>query len=184
MASILSHPAIPFALRLAGGRKRFSNKLLAAAVACSIFPDIDTLGYAAGVPYGSLLGHRGLTHSIPFAAFLAGIGALFAPRFGTRRSTAFTLLFFAAASHGLLDAMTTGGLGVAFFSPLSNARFFLPWRVIRVSPIGVSAFFSSWGKEVLASEIWYIWVPGLAVGAVGVVVRGSSLKIVGRGGRI
>ena len=27
-----------------------------------------------------------------------------------------------------------GGLGVAFFSPFSNARYFLPWRPIRVAP--------------------------------------------------
>ena len=44
-------------------------------------------------------------------------------------------IFFAAitASHGLFDAMTNGGLGVAFFAPLDNARYFLPWRPIPVS---------------------------------------------------
>jgi hypothetical protein len=35
-------------------------------------------------------------------------------------------LFLATAGHGLLDAMTNGGLGLAFFSPFDNHRYFLP----------------------------------------------------------
>jgi len=34
----------------------------------------------------------------------------------------FAYLFLATASHGVLDAMTNGGLGVAFFSPFDNRR--------------------------------------------------------------
>ena len=68
-------------------------------------------------------------------------------------------LFFATASHGVLDAMTSGGLGVAFFAPFSNARYFLPWRPIAVSPIGLAAFFSSRGLHILANEIIWIWTP-------------------------
>jgi hypothetical protein len=33
---------------------------------------------------------------------------------------------FVTASHGMLDAMTDGGLGVAFFAPFDNARYFFP----------------------------------------------------------
>jgi len=39
--------------------------------------------------------------------------------------------------------MTKGGLGVAFFSPFDNSRYFLPWRPIRVSPIAIHRFFSA-----------------------------------------
>ncbi|MBK8609138.1 MAG: hypothetical protein IPL84_04125 [Chitinophagaceae bacterium] len=35
------------------------------------------------------------------------------------------LFLLAAASHAILDAMTTGGLGVAF-SPFDNTRYFFP----------------------------------------------------------
>jgi inner membrane protein len=40
------------------------------------------------------------------------------------------------ASHGVLDAFTDGGLGVALFWPATDARFFAPWRPIPVSPLG------------------------------------------------
>ena len=77
-----------------------------------------------------------------------------------------TYLFLATASHGLLDAMTDGGLGVAFFSPFNNHRYFLPWRPIRVSPIGVSRFFSDRGLEVLSSELLWIWLPSALLAAL------------------
>lgn len=64
-----------------------------------------------------------------------------------------------SASHGFLDAMTDGGLGVAFFSPADNTRFFLPFTPIRVSLIGVSRFFSARGFAVLKSELVWIWLP-------------------------
>ena len=75
-------------------------------------------------------------------------------------------------SHGVLDAMTDGGLGVAFFSPFDTARYFFPWRPINVSPIGVGQFFNGQGAVVLASEAIYVWLPLAAVwAAVGVLRR-------------
>jgi inner membrane protein len=65
----------------------------------------------------------------------------------------------ATASHGLLDAMTNGGLGPASFAPFDNHRYFLPWTPIRVSPIGIGRFFTGRGSAVLRSELLFIWVP-------------------------
>jgi hypothetical protein len=48
--------------------------------------------------------------------------------------------------------MTDGGLGVAFFAPFHNERYFFPWRPIAVSPIGMG-FFSERGLEVIISEL-------------------------------
>jgi inner membrane protein len=59
--------------------------------------------------------------------------------------------------------MTTGGLGVAFFAPFNNHRFFFPWRVIQVSPIGVTQFFSEWGWRVIKSELVWVWLPSLVI---------------------
>jgi len=75
--------------------------------------------------------------------------------------------FLATASHGLLDAMTDGGLGVAFFAPFENRRYFLPWRPIQVSPIGIGRFFSERGVAIFQSELLWIWLPAavLAVSA-------------------
>jgi len=59
--------------------------------------------------------------------------------------------------------MTSGGFGIAFFAPFSNARYFFPWRPIVVSPIGIGAFFSHRGLEVMPSELVWIWLPAAAV---------------------
>ena len=149
MPTILSHPAVALALRV-------PRRLAFAAVALTILPDIDVLGFRFGIPYGSTFGHRGFTHSLAFAAAASGLATL-ALR-GDR--CAFALLFACAASHGLLDAMTDGGRGVAFFSPLSNHRYFLPWRPIRVSPIGAV------DAKVLWSELRWVWLPAIAAATV------------------
>jgi inner membrane protein len=70
------------------------------------------------------------------------------------------LLFLATAAHGVLDAMTTGGLGVAFFSPWNPERYFFGFRPIAVSPIGIKAFFSGVGLRVLGSEALWVGLPG------------------------
>jgi len=157
MPTILSHPAVALALRM-------PRRLAFAAVALTILPDIDVLGFRFGIPYGSTFGHRGFTHSIAFAAAASGLATL-ALR-GDRR--AFALLFACAASHGLLDAMTDGGRGVAFLSPLSNHRYFLPWRPIRVSPIGAL------DAAVLWSEVKWVWAPAIAVAVLISAVKGSA----------
>ncbi len=75
------------------------------------------------------------------------------------RFTLWAYFFLATASHGLLDAMTDGGLGVAFFAPFENRRYFLLWRPIHVSPIGIGRFFSERGVAVVESELLWIWLP-------------------------
>jgi inner membrane protein len=80
------------------------------------------------------------------------------------------LLFLCTASHGVFDAMTSGGLGVAFFAPFDETRYFFPWRPIRVSPIGFG-FFSRRGLAVLLSEIVWLWLPALFVAGVATVIN-------------
>jgi len=66
-------------------------------------------------------------------------------------------------SHGILDAMTSGGKGVGFFIPFDNERFFFPFRKIKVSPIGVEKFFSEWGIKVILSDLKCILIPCLVI---------------------
>ena len=77
--------------------------------------------------------------------------------------------------------MTDGGLGVAYFAPFSNARFFLPWRPILVSPISVAGFFDARGLRVLASDGVWIWIPCAVVAAVAIVA--NRLRFSSRGSR-
>ena len=67
--------------------------------------------------------------------------------------------------------MTDGGLGVAYFAPFSNARYFLPWRPILVSPISVAGFFDARGLRVLASEAVWIWLPCAVFAAAAWLLR-------------
>src|SRR5205823_2545459 len=138
MPSVFSHPAVPLALAAVFGSARIPPPLTAAACIASVVPDVDAIGFGAGIPYGHPLGHRGFTHSFCFALLLAAGFMPFARRLGASPAATLAVVFVSAASHGLLDATTTGGLGVAFFSPFSNERYFLPWRVVLVSPIGVA----------------------------------------------
>ena len=146
-----------------------------------MFPDIDVIGFRYGVPYADFWGHRGFTHSLLFAALLAaGVTVILAsstvPQIG--RLSLFGYLFIATASHGLLDAMTNGGLGVAFFSPFNNRRYFLPWRPIQVSPISITRFFTARGWAVLQSEFVWIWIPATVFG--GAIYLACRLKTSGQ----
>jgi len=139
----------------------------ALSIACSALPDLDVVGLGLGIPYGSVWGHRGITHSLFFAAWLSVAVVILGFPNTARFSQTWWMLagyfFIVTASHGLLDAMTNGGLGVAFFAPFDTGRYFLPWRPIEVSPIGIAAFFTSRGLEVLKNEFAWIWIPSLAI---------------------
>lgn len=169
MASAISHPAVLLALAPIFGS--VPRRVWWLGALCSIFPDVDAIGFWLGIPYGHPLGHRGLTHSLSFASALAGALTVFATGPDSPRGAVFGFLFCCAASHGVIDALTDGGLGVAFFAPFDNARFFFPWRPIRVSPIGVRGFLGRRGVEILRTEIVSIWLPSLAAGAIAWLAR-------------
>ncbi len=159
MASILSHPAVPLAIGYGLGSGIISRRLLIAGVVVTIVPDADV--YLERLT--SSIGHRGITHTILFALLCAAFAAAIARPLQTRPSTAFWFVALASASHGLLDALTNGGTGIPFFWPLSAERYFMPWRVIEVSPIGIGRFFSERGLAVIASELKWIWLPAIVL---------------------
>ena len=141
--------------------------LLLGALA-AIFPDIDVLAFYYGIPYHHPWGHRGATHSLAFAVLFGLLLSLCFARSYRPFSKAGLLLwaYFALAttSHGVCDAITNGGLGVAFLYPFDNTRYFFPdeWRFVQVSPIGAARFFSERGLRVILSELRYIAIPWLA----------------------
>jgi inner membrane protein len=117
----------------------------------SLAPDLDVIGFRFGIRYAEPFGHRGATHSLLVAA-LGGLLVAFLARETTPRRASFALVCAVLlASHGLLDTLTDGGLGVALLWPFSNERYFAPWRPIPVAPIG-GRMFSARGLRVLAIE--------------------------------
>lgn len=171
MASAFSHIAIPALFYAVFESPTMNVKLLMLAMICSILPDIDVIAFYLGIPYASPWGHRGFTHSIVFAAFL---GLILTPFYRYLNSTprlVFYFCFGCCVSHGMLDALTNGGLGIAFFWPFSDERYFFPFRPVQVSPIGINSFFSEWGIRVLVSESVWILLPTLSVGLISALVR-------------
>jgi inner membrane protein len=176
MPTILSH-----ALAAGATAQWWRRKLPAAfwwwTIACAILPDADVISFSFGIRYEDMFGHRGFTHSLFFAAVVGTVASWHVTRRAGsnpyRPASPFAFFFWFAAitaSHGLLDALTNGGRGIAFFSPFSNHRYFFPWRPIQVSPIGVG-FFSPRGLRVLASESLWIWVPSAIMAASARIFR-------------
>jgi len=163
MASEFSHALVAVALGRTYTEGALSRRFWSLAIFCSIFPDVDVFGYMLGIDYGHPWGHRGLTHSLCFA-FLLSLAVVRCgfPEFVKSSRGWWGLLayfFVVTASHGFLDATTDGGLGVAFFAPFDESRYFLPWRPVKVSPIGLPEFLTARGWEVLISEFLWIWIP-------------------------
>jgi len=160
MASVFGHGMVAYTLAKVINQKSM-RILLLLAIFSSIMPDADVVAFKFGIPYEHPLGHRGLSHSIIFAVFWSGLLSLWLGK--KDKLIYFLVLFLSTVSHGILDAMTTGGRGVEFFIPFDNTRYFFLWRPIKVSPIGIKEFFSDWGINVLASELKYIAVPCVIV---------------------
>lgn len=165
MASAFSHAFVALTLGKISSPRAITWPVLLTGVACSIVPDLDVIGFAFGIHYGDLWGHRGMTHSLFFASlFSAALVAMFyRTRAKAARAGIFVYLFLCTASHGVLDALTDGGLGIAFFSPFDTTRYFFPFRPVAVSPIGVGQFFSLDTLRILASEITWIWFPSMGI---------------------
>ena len=165
MASAFGHALMAITIGKTWSIKTTSVKFWVLGCFCAVIPDADVLMFNF-VDYGHFLGHRGFFHSLFFCLFLSIlITAVFYKKeklFGAEGLKYILFFFLCGASHGLLDMLTSGGRGVAIFSPFDNERYFFPWRPIKVSPIGVLKFFSGRGIAVLKSELVWIGIPCFA----------------------
>ena len=171
MPTILTQALAGATIARIAGTSPLPRALPYVAAFAAMAPDADVAAFRWGVPYQSVLGHRGLTHSLAFAIAVGLIGTCWRRIECRVRWRVAICLALATASHGVLDAFTNGGRGVAFLAPFSGGRFFFPVTPIEVSPIGVEAFFSARGMSVLISEMIWVWVPLLIVNAVVRTVR-------------
>ena len=153
MASAFTHAFVAIALGKTYTGARMAWRFWLWTVFCAVVPDVDVVGFAFGIRYGDMLGHRGLTHSLAFALMLAVVVVVFAfkdvPHWSRGWWTLVAYFFVVTASHGVLDALTNGGLGVAFFAP----------------------FFSERGLEVIKSEFVWLWLPAIGLIALAWIVR-------------
>ena len=174
MPSAFTHGVAALGIGPCFARSNVPKRVFAVAAICSAVPDLDVIGFRFGVKYGDFWGHRGFTHSLAFAILLAVLVVLvlFRRRItGVSRLILTVYIILAVASHGLLDAMTNGGLGVAFFSPFDTSRYFLPWRPIRVAPVSPLRLLTARGFSILYSEMLWVWAPTITFAAVVLLVK-------------
>jgi inner membrane protein len=156
MPTIFSHGAVGFIgskLGLAGAEA--DKRIITTSIVVAAVPDLDAL-FIGSIPYGDPLGHRGLTHSLFFATCLGLALAFVFLKAGWAGEHSFWALWalfgLITASHGFFDAMTDGGLGIAFFAPFNNTRYFLPWRPIPVAPLSAPRLFTARGMRLILWE--------------------------------
>jgi inner membrane protein len=172
MPSLFTHAFVGAAISTLAPAGYRGLGLAAGLGALAALPDLDVVAFRFGVGYAHPLGHRGLSHSLPFAALISVPLWWWLVRRSGRspRLPEFGLLaviFLACASHGFLDAFTDAGLGVGFFVPFNDARYFFPWRPILTSPLEVGEFFAGRGMTILRNEIGWVWLPtALLVGVL------------------
>jgi len=167
VATVFSHSLVGAALAPLAPRQIPKVPLLLALIALPAIPDLDVIAFSFGIPYAHPLGHRGFSHSL-LAGLLMGYATAFlfvrwCRPFRLQWWGLGLLLGLASASHGVLDAFTDAGHGVAFFWPFDNSRYFFPFRPLPTSPIGIPAFFNGEAWPILASELRWIWLPTSAI---------------------
>ena len=164
MPTIITHSVVAASSVLGFRPRKETVKFWLLSLTCASLPDADVIGYRwLYIPAYEFFGHRGFFHSPAFAALLS----IFVVCIFYRREEIFSktwwkyilYFFLLTASHGVLDALTNGGNGIALLSPLNNDRYFLPWTPIEVSPIGIKGFLSQRGVRVLLSEMVWVWAP-------------------------
>lgn len=171
MPTVLGHVVAATALGTVFAGERWPRRAYFVGALCAMLPDLDVIGLRLGIPYGSPLGHRGLSHSLAGAALLAGLALLTCFERKDWRWPVALYLFLATVSHGVLDAFTSGGLGVGFFEPFEHSRTFFPWRPIRVSPLALSRILSPRFWAVLGSEVKWIVAPATLLGLLALLTR-------------
>lgn len=167
MPTLFTHAFVGLTASTVIPKRREPKRFFALSILCTVLPDADVLGFKFGIPYSHFLGHRGFFHSLSFACLLgfclvliffgrkklfSGLGILYV--------VYFSLL---TASHGILDAFTNGGLGIALLSPFNNERYFFWITPIAVSPINPRSFFTDRGLGIMKNEILWIWLPSFCL---------------------
>ena len=177
MASIPTHALTALSLAPWFAAPGVPKRIWGIGMVLAALPDIDVLAFRFGVPYGAPLGHRGLSHSLLSAIVVACVVARIAAPGGLTRPRLGLYLALAMGSHGVLDACTNGGHGVALLAPLDWTRYFAPFQPIEVSPIGLRRFLSGRGLAVLVSEAIWVWLPASALALAGFRLnRARSLR--------
>jgi inner membrane protein len=168
MATILTHGIVGYTIARVCVRKPMSPFFWILAFLAPMLPDLDILGQKYyGIAYRDCFGHRGVFHSL-FVAFFAALiliilfKLLTHPQGFKLSKDSFWAFFLGISSHGMLDALTNGGLGVAVFWPINCNRYFFPIRPLEASPLNIERFLEQ-GIFIMKNEFYLVWIPCFAI---------------------
>ncbi len=169
MATIYTHAVVGLGLGRLYATRPMPWTYWGLVTVLPILPDLDAFSMAS---YGSLFGHRGITHTLLFALALSSLAAVATFRCFRVSWWSLAILFFAIiASHGLLDAMTRGGENIPFFWPLGGR--YGNWGPLPVSDIAFDLP-DPRSSSAIRMELLWIWLPTIA--AVGSTMIYRRLK--------
>jgi len=168
MPSLFTHPSVAISLVPWFENLRKQKSIIFTGIMLTALPDVDVIGFKFGIPYEDMMGHRGITHSLLFAVLLSGfVARIMSHKGNVSFKTIWGYFSLCMVSHGILDAFTNGGHGIAFFAPCSNERYFFPFHPIEVSTLSLRRFFQGQGIEVIKSELIWVWLPMMLIFTVG-----------------
>ena len=133
----LSHAVVAMALGKIYRPQPMPWRFWGLSVLCSLLPDADVIGFALGIDYDDILGHRGLSHSLVFA-FCLGNAVVWCC-FPGQREVFQSLVVAGAVLYGRdrLTASSTRSPMAAWALPslpfLRSTRYFFAWRLVKVS---------------------------------------------------
>jgi inner membrane protein len=153
------------------------RRVATVAALCAALPDIDALGRPFGnLAYESIFGgHRGITHSLTFAVLLGAVvawGFFRAQPWDRVRHRLWAIFALATASHGVLDAFSTIGDGVAFWAPFSWTHYEFLWRPLGEIGPGSRGPERLWA--MVANELLLVGLPALIVVVLASLARRRS----------
>lgn len=163
LATVITHAIAASALATVAPKELSRARLVIVLGVLAMIPDLDVIGFHYGILYADALGHRGFTHSILFATIAAVVTPFIA--FSKLRVLrrpwwiVVGLAFIATLSHGVIDSFSDAGLGVGFFIPFDDTRFFAPWRPLATSPLSISAFINGPAARILMNEFYWVGIP-------------------------
>lgn len=130
MPSSVAHASVAVLLAPLFGRDTIDRRVMATTAIAAAVPDVDAIGrpfHLGDVEW--LGGHRAFTHSIFFALAAGIVAAVWCRRRSLANPNRIALYVgLVVLSHGVLDAFTTYGAGVAFLAPFSMTRWKSSWQ--------------------------------------------------------
>jgi inner membrane protein len=163
MPSLLGHAVAGLAITESFSRAKLPRRTWVLAPLCAVAPDLDWFLSFLNIHKNHIMNHRGVAHSLFGALLLAAAILLVTYRRHQRSGQLWLCLSLAALSHGIMDACTSGGVGVALFMPFSDSRWVCVWRPIRVAPLPMGREDCYLFLASLLTEAIWIGLPALAL---------------------